>query len=165
MKTPRALYWRLGSRLVRARGGWLILLLLRSSWHFEVAARAEGSQSLAAEYMGSFPNTSGNSEDTFEIAVEVDAQPKLNMFNYTVNSVDMREVFAQIYKVGRNELQMLLFSSQLRSPGPQQTQQQGSSHRGRSIPRHPKALQGAVFSSPRCNEWYSVGGNESRNSY
>jgi len=131
----------------------------------EVAARTEASQNLVGEYMGSFSHTTGDGNDTFEIALEVDDGPGLNMVNYTVNGVDMRDAFAQIYKVERNELQMRLYPSELTSPGPKETQLQGF----RMIRYRPstvaKAPQGAVFSSPRCQEWYNVGGYTSRNSY
>jgi len=132
---------------------------------FEIAAKTEATQNLVGEYMGSFPNKNGGGNDTFEIALEVDDGPGLNMVNYTVNGVDMRDAFAQLYKVERSELQMRLYPNELTSPGPEDTQLQGF----RMIRYRPssvaKAPHGAVFSSSRCQEWYNVGGYTSRNSY
>lgn len=132
---------------------------------FEVAAKTEATENLVGEYMGSFSNNTGGDNDTFEIALEVDDGPGLNMVNYTVNGVDMRDAFAQLYKVKRNELQMRLYPSELTSPGPNETQLQGFRmirYRPSSVVKTP---QGAVFSSSRCQEWYNVGGYTSRNSY
>ena len=131
----------------------------------ELAARTEASQNLAGEYVGSFANETGNGNDTFEIVLEIDDGPGLNMLNYTVNGVDMRAAFAQLSKVEREELQMRLYPSGLTSSNTQKDQLQGFRmirYRPSSTAEAPK---GAVFSSPRCQEWFNIGGYTSRNSY
>ena len=131
----------------------------------EVAARTEASQTLAGEYMGSFMNETGSGNDTFEVVLEVDDGPGLNMINYTVNGVDMRAAFAQLSKVERADLQMRLYPSGLTSSGNNNTQLQGFRMLRYGPSSVAEAPKGAVFSSTRCLEWFNIGGYTSRNSY
>ncbi|KAK5940394.1 hypothetical protein PMZ80_007814 [Knufia obscura] len=132
---------------------------------FEVAAKTEASQKLAGEYIGTFANETGTGNDTFEIVLEVDDGPGVSMVNYTVNGVDMREAFAQLQKVERNDLRMRLFPTGLTSFTTRGTQQQGF----RMVRYRPvttdEAPEGAVFSSMRCQEWFTFGGYTSRTSF
>jgi len=130
----------------------------------EAAAREEAAESFAGEYMGTFTNAAGNGTDSFEMALAVDNGPGLDITNYTVNGVDMRAAFAALSNITTSQIQLRLYPSGLTSTVNGQTKQGF-----RMIRYTPSSIaaapQGAVFSSPRCQEWFSVGGYTSRTGY
>ncbi|KAJ9658756.1 hypothetical protein H2198_003502 [Neophaeococcomyces mojaviensis] len=131
---------------------------------FEAAAREAAEQTLVGEYMGTFPNAAGNGTDAFEVMLAVDNGPGLSITNYTVNGVDMRAAFAALSRLTKDQIQLRLYPSELTSTANGQTKQGF-----RMIRYTPSSMastpQGAVFSSPRCQEWFNVGGYTSRTGY
>ncbi|KAK5074778.1 hypothetical protein LTS08_005653 [Lithohypha guttulata] len=132
---------------------------------FESAAREEASTRFTGEFAFSGPNAAGNGTDTFEIVLSIDDGPGLLVANYSINGVDMRTAFAALARTTANNTQLRLYPSGLTAPGEQGTVLQGY----RMIRYNPNSMaptpDGAVFSSPRCQEWFNIGGYTSRMGY